>query len=31
MNGLDDKGWVLLAQGDPTCENDYNIYAVDED
>lgn len=31
MNGLDDKGWILLAQGDPTCENDYNIYAADED
>lgn len=26
MNDLDDEGWILLAQGDPTWANNYNIY-----
>ena len=31
MNGLTDDGkWILLAQGDPTCDNDYNVYASEE-
>ena len=26
MNELDSEGWILLAQGDPTWGNNYNIY-----
>lgn len=31
MNELDAEGWILLAQGDPTWANDYNIYDSEDD
>lgn len=31
MNELDSEGWILLAQGDTTWANDYNIYEGEDD